>query len=135
MSIQTGEQPLALSREDLRALFLFADLTEEQLDWVRENGDVVAVTAGQDVLKEGEAASCFYVLLSGTISMGRVIGGDEVETVRTDQRGVYFGSTQFFLEDAVDQTYPTTVRAITDCTLVALPSQEFAGVFKQWFPM
>jgi signal transduction histidine kinase len=124
-----------LSHEELRELFLFADLADRQLDWISANGDVVAYRAGEDVSVEGEPAECFSVLLSGTLSMVRLVRGVEVETTRTDQRGVYSGAIQFYLGDQVDQRYSATVRAITDAEFLALPVDEFSVKFRQWFPM
>jgi signal transduction histidine kinase len=124
-----------LTPEELRTLFLFAELTSEQLAWVAEHSDVIAVPAGEDIVVEGEPADCFHVLLSGTISMSRLVGGDNVETTRTDQRGVYFGAVQFYVEDETTEEYPASVRAVTDCTALALPTQEFAAEFTRWYPM
>jgi len=124
-----------LTPEQLRELFLFADLDPEQLDWIAGCGDVVEVPAGANVVTEGELARCFYVLLSGTVSMSRVIGGETVETTRTDHRGSYFGAVQFYLEDESTREYPASVRAITDSVVLALPAKEFAKRFAQWFPM
>ena len=90
---------------------------------------------GEDVVAEADPATCFYVLLSGQIAMSRTIGGDRVETTRTDQRGVYFGAVQFYLNDDTARTYGATVRAISDCVLLALPAKEFAVEFGRWFPM
>jgi signal transduction histidine kinase len=119
----------------LRELFLFADLTDAQLQWVAANGDVVSYAAGEAVSVEGEPAECFYVLLSGTLSMVRTVRGDEVEVVRSDQPGVYSGATQFYLGDQVEQKYGATVRAVTACEFLALPAAEFAAKFQHWFPM
>ncbi|MEJ3652559.1 ATP-binding protein [Actinomycetes bacterium KLBMP 9759] len=127
--------PAHLSPDELRTLFLFADCTEAQLAWVSEKADVVEESAGTDVVVEGEPARCFYVLLSGTIAMSRNIAGDDVETTRTEQRGVYFGATQFYLDDETAKSYPASVRAISDCSVLALPAEEFAAQFRQWFPM
>jgi signal transduction histidine kinase len=124
-----------LTPAELRQLFLFEHLDEEQLAWVAEHGDVVAYPAGTDVAVEGEPADCFYVLLSGTMTMARRIGGDDVEVLRTDYRGAYSGATQFYLGDQVEQRYGTSVHAITDCTFLALPAAEFAAIFRSWFPM
>jgi signal transduction histidine kinase len=124
-----------LTPEQLRELFLFADLDPEQLDWIAGCGDVVEVPAGANVVTEGELARCFYVLLSGTVSMSRMIGGETVETTRTDHRGSYFGAVQFYLEDESTREYPASVRAITDSVVLALPAKEFAKRFAQWFPM
>jgi len=127
--------PARLSPDELRTLFLFADLTDEQITWVAENAEVVEMAGGEHIVVEGEPSRCFYVLLSGTISMSRLVGRDPVETTRTEQRGVYFGATQFYLEDESARLYAASVRATTDCTLLALPATEFARVFARWFPM
>lgn len=119
----------------LRELFLFSDLDDDQLAWVAANGDVVSYKAGEAVLVEGEPAECFYVLLSGSLSMVRMVRGDEVEVTRSDQPGVYSGATQFYLGDQVEQKYGATVRALTDSEFLALPAAEFAAKFSQWYPM
>jgi signal transduction histidine kinase len=127
--------PARLTPEELRTLFLFADLEDHQAAWVIENGDVVPFPAGENIVSEGEPARCFYVLLSGAISMFKLVSGDPVETTRTEQRGVYFGATQFYLDDDTALTYPASVRAISDCTVLALPAKDFARAFASWFPM
>jgi signal transduction histidine kinase len=124
-----------LTPDELRGLFLFEDLDDEQLAWVSDNGDVVDRPAGTEVSVEGEPAECFFVLLEGTLSMVRLVGGSEVETVRTSHRGVYSGAVQFYFGDRLEQRYPATVRAVTDCRFLALPAGPFAAVFRQWYPM
>jgi signal transduction histidine kinase len=124
-----------LTPDELRGLFLFENLDGDQLAWVAENGDVVDRPAGSEVSVEGEPAECFFVLLEGTLSMVRHVGGSDVETVRTSYRGAYSGAVQFYFGDRLEQRYPATVRAITDCRFLALPAQPFATVFRQWYPM
>jgi signal transduction histidine kinase len=48
---------------------------------------------------------------------------------------VYSGAVQFYFGDRLEQRYPATVRAITDCRFLALPAQPFAEVFRRWYPM
>ncbi|WP_409330944.1 ATP-binding protein [Trujillonella humicola] len=124
-----------LAPDELRGLFLFEDLDDAQLAWVAANGDVVECPAGTEVSVEGEPAECFFVLLDGTMTMLRRVGGSEVETVRTDSRGVYSGAVQFYMRDRISQVYPATVRAVTDCRFLALPAGPFAEVFQRWYPM
>jgi CRP-like cAMP-binding protein len=135
VSAPARPSPDHLAPAQLRELFLFADLDEAQLDWVAQHGDVVDAAAGTEVAVEGEPADCFFVLLDGTLSMVRLVGADEVETVRTSTRGVYAGAVQFYLGDQVTQTYPATVRAVTDCRFLALPAEAFAAQFRHWYPM
>lgn len=130
--MSTGQR---LAPAELRELFLFEDLDDEQLAWVAANGDVVDVAAGADVSVEGEPAECFFVLLEGRMTMVRLVGGSEVETVRTAHRGVFSGAVQFYFGDRLEQRYPATVRAITDCRFLALPAAPFAEVFREWYPM
>jgi signal transduction histidine kinase len=124
-----------LTAAELRELFLFEDLDDDQLAWVAENGDVVECPAGSDVSVEGEPAECFFVLLEGTMTMSRLVGGSDVETVRTDHRGVFSGAVQFYFGDRLEQRYPATVRAVSDCRFLALPAGPFAAVFRRWYPM
>ena len=105
-----------LSSAELKTLFLFESLDDDQLDWLSQNGYVQSWPAGAAVYTEGETATCFFVLLSGTLSMHRRVENTDIETNRTDQRGVYSGATQAFMRESVTQPYVTSVRAVTDCT-------------------
>lgn len=125
----------ALPREELRGLFLFEHLSEDQLDWIAGNAVLEEYEGDTVVIREGDEATCFYVLLSGAIRMTRLVSGTEVETNRSDQRGVYFGATQFFVHQDTDHRYGASVRALSDVTFLALPSREFSVEFRRWFPM
>jgi signal transduction histidine kinase len=125
----------ALPREELRGLFLFEHLSEAQLDWIAANAVLEEYEGDTVVIREGDEATCFYVLLSGAIRMTRLVSGTEVETNRSDQRGAYFGATQFFVHQDTDHRYGASVRALSDVTFLALPSQEFSVEFRRWFPM
>jgi signal transduction histidine kinase len=124
-----------LPRDELRTLFLFEKLADDQLDWVAENGYVEEYAAGTTVLNEGDPATCFYVLLSGTLQMTRLVHGDELEMVRTDQRGAYSGATQFLMGQRGEQRYSASVHAVTDAAFLLLPAAEFGDKFDEWFPM
>jgi signal transduction histidine kinase len=75
------------------------------------------------------------MLLSGTASMSRRVGQDDVETVRTEQRGVYAGAMQSYMGDRVPQTYTASFRAVTDLRLFILRADDFASAIREWFPM
>src|SRR5689334_20666902 len=89
--------PGLLTPDDLRTLFLFEKLSDDQLAWIAEHGCTMRVPAGGLVVREGDPAEQFFMLLSGTISLTRRVGDDDVQTVRTEQRGVYMGATQAYL--------------------------------------
>src|SRR3954452_25632666 len=120
--------------DELRTLFLFEKLTDEQLGWLCARGSVESYEAGV-VIREGDPATCFYVLLDGTIALSRRVGGDDVETTRTDQRGAYAGAWSAFLGDAATENYTATLRAITPSRFFVLDAADFTELMRQWFPM
>ena len=125
-----------LNRDELRQLFLFEALTDEQLDWLTEHGRTRTVPAGETVASEGDEATCFYVLLSGTLAMSRLAGGEQVAINRTDHIGSYFGATQAYLNtERAQKTYGATVQAATDMRLFQLPADELGHALNRWFPM
>jgi len=128
-------EPPRLSPAELRTLFLFEALEEDQLDWLSERGRVEVRSAGTSVYEEGEDATCFFVLLSGTLSMLRRVEDTEVETVRTNQRGVYSGATQAFVRTTDSTRYPNSVRAITECEFWVIDAANFGEKIRVWFPM
>ena len=66
--------------------------------------------------------------------MHRNVEGTDVETTRTEQRGVYAGATAAYLvEDR--QTYVASVRAVTDCTFWVIDAKPFGEKVREWFPM
>jgi signal transduction histidine kinase len=123
-----------LTPEELRTLFLFESLDDDKLEWLSRHGRVEYFAAGP-ILTEGDPATCFYVLLEGTVSMSRRVQRDEVEVSRTSQPGVYAGATQAYLGEQVPQRYPSSLRAVTDCRMLVLPAEDFGRIMREWFPM
>jgi signal transduction histidine kinase len=125
---------LRCSPDELRTLFLFEKLNDEQLAWLCAEGHVIEAQPGL-VFAEGEPASCFYVLLDGTLTLSRRVGGDDVETTRTDHRGSYAGAWRAFLGDRVPQVYEATMRVTTPARFFVLDAEVFAAMISRWFPM
>ena len=92
-------ESLTCDVDELRTLFLFEQLNDEQLQWLCEHGHVEAHDPGF-VFREGDPATCFYVLIEGELAMSKRSGGADIETNRTSQRGVYCGATGWFDADA-----------------------------------
>ncbi|GAA1818867.1 ATP-binding protein [Luedemannella flava] len=125
-----------ISVAELRGLFLFESLDDDQLAWLAEHGRVAEFPAGSHAIAEGQPATSFLVLLDGELAMSRQVRGDEVEISRTGQRGVYAGATQAWLHDAqAVSVYPSSIRAVTDCRFLVLPAAEFGLALRGWFPM
>jgi signal transduction histidine kinase len=127
-------EPLSCSVEELRTLFLFEKLDDDQLQWLCERGHAELIPAGP-VYAEGEVATCFYVLLEGTVVMSRRVGADDVEVGRTSQRGSYAGAWQAYMGDRVPQTYNSSMRVTEPSRFFVLDASAFAQLMNEWFPM
>ena len=121
------------SVDELRTLFLFEKLTDSQLEWLCERGHVELIPPGP-VYAEGGEASCFYVLLEGTVVMSRRVGADDVEVGRTSQRGAYAGAWQAYMK-GVPQAYNSSMRVTEPSRFFVLAADTFADLMNDWFPM
>ncbi|CAM3330198.1 ATP-binding protein [Tsukamurella hominis] len=122
--------------DELRTLFLFEKLSDEQLEWLCERGHVETYPAGP-VYSTGDPADWLYVLLKGTIALSQKVGDAEVETTRSDQRGAYSGAWSAFLgKGGPAQTqYNSSMRAATEAQFFMLPAADFNEAMHDWFPM
>ncbi|MEU0729617.1 ATP-binding protein [Streptomyces sp. NPDC006140] len=127
-------QAVPCSPQEIGSLFLFDKLTPEQLGRLCAEGRVERFEPGP-VYTEGEPATCFYVMLEGTVVLYRRVGGDDVEVTRTSQRGVYAGSMQAYLGDRVRQVYNNSMRVTEPTRFFVLPADTFAEIMQEWFPM
>jgi signal transduction histidine kinase len=128
------EEAVRCDPDELRTLFLFEKLDDEQLAWLCERGHVQWFEPGW-IAREGDPATCFFVMFEGSIALSRRVGSDDVEVSRTDQRGVYTGAWQSYLGDRVEQTYPGSTRALTRTRMFVLGAGDFAEFMRIWFPM
>ena len=120
--------------EELRTLFLFEKLTDDQLTRLCVEGHVETIEPGP-VFAEGDPATCFYVLIEGTLVTSRRVGEDDVEVARTSQRGVYGGAFMAYLGDRVPQAYTNSMRVTEPTRFYVLGADCFAQIMNEWFPM
>jgi len=132
--LPAGPQQLSCSVEELRTLFLFEKLSDDQLQWLCERGHVELIEPGT-VYAEGAPATCFYVLLEGTVVLSRRVGADDIEVGRTSTRGVYTGAFMAYLGDSVPQVYNNSARVSEPSRFFVLDAAVFAELMQDWFPM
>ncbi|MDT5250244.1 MAG: hypothetical protein QOJ28_2878, partial [Mycobacterium sp.] len=114
-------------------LFLFEKLDDRQLQNLCENGHVARFEPGP-ICIEGEAATCFYVLIEGELVMSKRSGGADIETNRTSQRGVYCGAWSAFV-DGVPQVYESSVRVTKPSKFFVLDAAAFGDFVRAELPM
>jgi signal transduction histidine kinase len=119
--------------DELRTLFLFEALTDEQLETLCTNGQIRPYQPGP-LCVEGEPATCFYVLVEGELAMSKLSGGQDIETNRTSQRGVYCGAWSAFTAEQ-HQTYTTSVHVTKPSRFFVMDAPVFGQFMKDQFPM
>jgi signal transduction histidine kinase len=122
------------SPKEVSSLFLFEKLSPEQLGRLCSEGRVELFEPGP-VYTEGDPATCFFVMIEGTVVLSRRVAGDDVEVTRTSQRGVYAGAMQAYLGDRVRQVYNNSMRVTEPSRFFVLPADIFADIMTEWFPM
>lgn len=129
-----NSRPMPCSQEELGSLFLFEKLAPDQIDRLCREGRVEAFEPGP-VYAEGDPATCFYILLEGTLVLSRRIGDYDVEINRSSSRGVYAGAFQAYLGDRMRQVYNSSLSVIAPTRFFVLPAESFAAIMREWFPM
>ncbi|MEZ0349643.1 ATP-binding protein [Mycobacterium sp. pR1184] len=119
--------------DELRSLFLFESLTDEQLAVLCSNGCIEEYQPGP-ICVEGEPATCFYVLLEGELTMSKLSGGQDIETNRTSQRGVYAGAWRAFT-GGKQKTYDASVHVTKPSRFFVMDAPVFAQFMRDQFPM
>jgi signal transduction histidine kinase len=120
--------------QELRTLFLFEKLTDDQVERLCIEGHVEVFEPGL-VYTEGEPAQNLYVMIEGSVVMTRRVGADDIEVSRTSQRGVYGGAYTAYLRDRVPQIYQNSLRATEQSRFYVLGADCFAQIMDEWFPM
>jgi signal transduction histidine kinase len=118
---------------ELRTLFLFEALTDQQLQILCDNGHIQIFEPGP-VCAEGDPATCFYVLIEGELVMSMRSGGVDIETGRTSQRGVYCGAWSAYIPGE-EQVYSASVRVTKQSRFFVLDAEAFARFMQAEFPM
>ena len=112
----------------LRSVPLFATLSEEFLQRLKENVELVSYNQGQVICQEGDDADAFYLIRSGMVRVAQAMPGGEM--VRTYlSRGDYFG--EIGLLRAIKRT--ATCSALDAVDVVKIPADDF-NLMLETFP-
>jgi signal transduction histidine kinase len=106
---------------------------DEQLAVLCTNGHVQDYEPGP-ICVEGEPATCFYVLLEGELTMSKLSGGQDIETNRTSQRGVYCGAWRAFT-GGKQKSYDASVHVTQPSRFFVMDAPVFAQFMRDQFPM
>jgi signal transduction histidine kinase len=101
----------------------FQVLPLERLDWICDRTELIHLTAGQVLVREGEPARGFFIQMTGQMTVSRKSNGVDMPIGRHESPS-FFGEIQVLTEDQV----PVTLTADTDTDLYRLTCEDFLEV-------
>jgi CRP-like cAMP-binding protein/Fe-S-cluster-containing hydrogenase component 2/ferredoxin len=111
----------------LRAVPVFAELTDEFIEGLREKVELLRFTPGQVICRQGEAADSFYLVRIGFVKVSQTHPGGEMVLAYLS-RGEYFGETGL-LEHTVRTA---TCTALDHVEVVRISADDFASMTEQF---
>ncbi|NUT44548.1 MAG: cyclic nucleotide-binding domain-containing protein [Thermoactinospora sp.] len=124
-----------MNADELRKLFLFERLSDEQLELLLTKGAERTYAQDEMIVTQGEEATCFVVLVEGEMQMITETTAGTVAAPRTSQPGVYGGATQAWLGPQAPPLYTHSLKATAPSRTFELPAKKFAYIVSEWFPM
>jgi signal transduction histidine kinase len=116
---------------DLRPLFLFDGLTDDQVSELLSLGDEVRFTDGDVLFNEGAPAEFWWVLLEGRVELIRRSGREESVAGAMELPGVWAGG---FLAWTDAAGYMATARGASVGAMLRVPSAALRQLALTWFP-
>jgi signal transduction histidine kinase len=118
--------------DDLRPLFLFDVLTDDQLYELLMAGHEFRFDDGQELFHEGDPAAHWWVLIEGKVELVRQAGREEPVVMMTMERpGVWAGGFQAWDNSS---GYLATARGASTGKMFRIPSEELGALAREWFP-
>ncbi len=117
--------------DDLRAIFLFDRLSDEQLLELIAVGDEVHFDKGDVLFREGDAADYWWVLLDGRIELLRRSGQEESVVRVMDRPGVWAGGFRAWADTA---GYLATGCGASPGRILRVPSGALGALARDWCP-
>src|SRR5689334_3680388 len=117
--------------DDLRGVFLFQGLSDEQIHDLIAAGDEVHFESGDVLFQEGEAADHWWVLVKGRVELLRRTRWEESVAGVMDRPGVWAGG---FLAWADQAGYMATGRGASPGVMLRVPAGALGDLARAWFP-
>ena len=116
-----------LDRSLVRALPLFARMTDEELDRLLARAVIRRVPVGEAVFEQGQKANQFFLLLHGRLKVTQVTNDGQQIIVRVVHPGDLFGFAQALQRD----DYPGTPVAAAESIVICWPNEVWHSVVAQ----
>ncbi|MFA5144663.1 MAG: patatin-like phospholipase family protein [Candidatus Omnitrophota bacterium] len=110
----------------LKEIPLFADLSIEERDIIRERSSILEYKKGGIIYKEGSPPSSFYLLVSGRVVIYTEDQHGSRNILEYLHRGKYFGIISLL----TNETHSVTAEALNDCLLLSIKKDDFDFILK-----
>jgi signal transduction histidine kinase len=117
--------------DDLRSVFLFEGLGDEQLRALIAIGDEIRFEPGDVLFHEGEAADFWWVLLAGRVELLRRTRWEESVAGVMDRPGIWAGGFRAWTDQA---GYMATGRGASSGVMLRVPAEALGEWARAWFP-
>ena len=120
-----------MSVDELRALFLFDGLSDEQLLQLEAAGSTVSFDDGEELFGEGDPADFWWVLLDGKIELLRRSGHEMSVIAVMDRPGLWAGGFRAWADSV---GYLATGRTAGSGRAFRVPAAPLGELVRAWFP-
>jgi CRP-like cAMP-binding protein/Fe-S-cluster-containing hydrogenase component 2/ferredoxin len=111
----------------LRAVPVFADLTDEFIDSLRQKVELLRFTPGQVICRQGDNADSFYLVRIGFVKVSQAHPGGEMILAYLS-RGEYFGEIGLLR----GEVRTATCTALDHVEVVRISAEDFSSMTKQF---
>lgn len=112
----------------VKPVALFADLDADALDTVKTAAHVKSVPSGSTFFREGDPASTFFVVTSGSVKLTQLTPEGHQVVMRLIGPGDAFGGVAAF----GGASYPVTAEAVTDVSALEWPGSIMAALMERY---
>ena len=120
-----------MSAEELARIALFDGLSAEQRERLWTAGTEWSFDTGDVAFREGTPADFWWVLLEGSLSLGRRVGHQETELGVMSNPGQWAGGFQAWDAHGV---YMATARGVLPGRMLKVPAEALGEAARAWFP-
>ena len=107
-----------------KVLFIFGELSDDDIDWMLQNGKREKIPANTVLIQEGKAIDTIYLLLEGTLTVS-VAAWNDKEIAKLSS-GEIVGEMSF-----IDSRPPSaTVTTVDEALVLSIPCRKLAGQLK-----
>lgn len=116
-----------LNKVDMRRIYLFESLDDEQLDQVIKSAHHIHLAAHEGLFEQGERAERFYALRAGQVKLFQVSVEGFEKIFEIIQPGQTFAEAIMFMEK---HQYPVSVEAVEESELFSFDMRTFRNILK-----